>query len=388
MEGTARGEPGQSALWVEGGFDGVVATGLSVAMALISPRDLTILYTNPAWDELFGYLPGEAHGQPASIVSAESDEEQESMLRTMIASLAEHGVWHGRVRKVRKSGEELWSMTHLSTVPHPELGEVWVSLQTGVDLGEVGPGDGLHEEGQGPPLGAVSEAELQRLRGLADIDDQKNLFLRAVSHDLRTPLTIMQGFASLLATQDDRLDPAERRHYAARIEAGARRLQRQLNDLLDLDRLSRGVITPQRRPTDLRRLAADVVEALDLAHRVTVQGEPVTVTVDPAQVERIIENLLANAARHAPPDCRIEFRSEPVDDGVLISVEDDGPGVPPELREDVFDVFHKVNASSPGSGVGLPLVRRFAEVHGGRVWVEDRPGGGAAFRVFLPASDT
>lgn len=220
--------------------------------------------------------------------------------------------------------------------------------------------------------------------GSASIDEQKNLILRAVSHDLRTPLTIMQGFASILVSQDDRISAADRRHYAERIEAGAIRLQRQLNDLLDLDRLSRGVFEPVRQPTDLRALAADCVESLDLAHRVAVRGDPVVAYVDPAQVERIVENLLANAARHTPEDCAIEFAAAYVPDGVLLSVEDEGPGVPADQHEAVFNVFYKVHPASSGTGVGLPLVRHFAEAHGGRAWLEDRVGGGAAVRVFLP----
>jgi two-component system, OmpR family, sensor histidine kinase MtrB len=104
-------------------------------------------------------------------------------------------------------------------------------------------------------------------------------------------------------------------------------------------------------------------------------------------VERIVENLVVNAARHTTAGATIWVRVQPQDGGVLLLVEDEGPGVPAELWEQIFQPFHKgrnIADHAPGSGIGLALVARFAELHGGRAWVQDRPGGGASFRVFLP----
>jgi two-component system, OmpR family, sensor histidine kinase KdpD len=107
-------------------------------------------------------------------------------------------------------------------------------------------------------------------------------------------------------------------------------------------------------------------------------------------VVRIVENLLVNAAKHTPPAATIWVGAHRVDDGVVLRVEDDGPGVPTEERVRVFQPFERGEASapSPGLGVGLSLVARFAEAHGGRAWVEDRPRGGASFRVLLPDPST
>jgi signal transduction histidine kinase len=97
-----------------------------------------------------------------------------------------------------------------------------------------------------------------------------------------------------------------------------------------------------------------------------------------------------NAVRHTPRGCRLWVRVAPEDGGALISDEDDGPGVPEELKEVIFQAFRKGTPGddTPGSGIGLSLVARFAELHGGRAWVEDRVGGGATFRVFLPGRRT
>jgi signal transduction histidine kinase len=112
--------------------------------------------------------------------------------------------------------------------------------------------------------------------------------------------------------------------------------------------------------------------------------------VDAAKVERIVENLLSNAIRHTPASAQVWVRAHEQDGGILLIVEDAGPGISEDLREAVFEPFRQAPGSasmhSPGVGVGLTLVRRFAELHGGRAWVEPRDGGGASFRVFLPAA--
>ncbi|GBC86531.1 Sensor histidine kinase TmoS [bacterium HR12] len=225
----------------------------------------------------------------------------------------------------------------------------------------------------------------ERLRAL---DEMKNTFLAAVSHELRSPLTSILGLAVTL--EQTPLPDEERADLLARLTANARKLDRLLTDLLDIDRLNRGIVAPVYRVTDVGALVGRTVESLDaLGERaVSLQLEPVVAEVDPAKVERIVENLLANAARHTTPDARIWVRVTAEGDGVVIAVEDDGPGVPPELREEIFRPFRQGPTASPhapGTGIGLSLVAMFAELHGGRAWVQDREGGGASFRVFLPA---
>jgi signal transduction histidine kinase len=210
-----------------------------------------------------------------------------------------------------------------------------------------------------------------------------------VSHDLRTPLAAILGLAITLERPDVDIGGDESRELAHRIADNARRLDRLVTNLLDLDRLSRGIVEPKREPTDVGELVRSIVERSELLppSRLRLELEPVIAEVDGAKVERIVENLLANTARHTPTHATVWVSVHRVDDGVRIAVEDDGPGVAPAIRESIFEPFEQgpdAPRHAPGVGVGLTLVRRFAELHGGRAWVEERDGGGASFRVVLP----
>jgi signal transduction histidine kinase len=121
-------------------------------------------------------------------------------------------------------------------------------------------------------------------------------------------------------------------------------------------------------------------------HPLELDLPPTLANADPAIVERIVSNLVRNAIQHTPPGTTIWVRCRREPDGILLVVEDDGPGIPAELRSTVFDLFQRARTGRPspnGLGVGLALVRRFAQLHGGYARVEDRPGGGASFHVLL-----
>ena len=232
--------------------------------------------------------------------------------------------------------------------------------------------------------------EREAAEQLRALDAMKNTFLEAVSHDLRTPLTSILGSALTLEQSRLQLPPDDALDLVHRIAANARKLERLLGDLLDLDRLQRGIVTPQRRPTDVAALIARVVAEVENPEGRIIDTEVGTMTasIDGPKVERIVENLVANAIRHTPPEAHIRVWSTEQGDGIVIGVDDGGPGIPEEARESIFEPFEQTAGPaiehSPGVGIGLSLVRRFAELHGGRAWVEPRDGNGSSFRVFLP----
>jgi two-component system, OmpR family, sensor histidine kinase KdpD len=223
---------------------------------------------------------------------------------------------------------------------------------------------------------------------LRNLDEMKNAFLQAVSHELRTPLTSILGFALTLEQQEGSLSDEQRRDLVAPLAANARKLKRLLADLLDVDRLARGLLEPRLAQVDLAALVRSVVEETDTqGHAVEIDAEPVVALVEAPKVERILENLLANAVRHTPDRTRIWVRLADLGDEILIEVEDDGPGIPSELKMELFQAFRQgddQDPHSPGTGIGLALVAGFTKLHGGRVEVADRASGGVSFKVFLP----
>jgi PAS domain S-box-containing protein len=234
------------------------------------------------------------------------------------------------------------------------------------------------------------DRERQAVERLQQVDEMKNAFLSAVSHELRTPLSAVLGYALTLRQDEVNLPPEEREELLERLAANAKKLQRLLSDLLDVDRLERGIIEPRRHRVDVGALARRIAAEVEVPGRaVEVEVDRVVVDVDGPKVERIVENLLVNAAKHTAPGTPVRLEVAREDGGVRIVVEDRGKGVPDDLKEVVFRPFERGSeglSHAPGTGIGLSLVARFAELHGGRAWVEDRPGGGASFRVFLPSA--
>jgi signal transduction histidine kinase len=232
------------------------------------------------------------------------------------------------------------------------------------------------------------EREREAAERLRSVDVMKNAFLSAVSHELRTPLSAVLGFASTLQQTDLELDEEDRKMMLDRLAANAHKLHQLLADLLDLDRTARGVLEPQRSALDVTELVMRVTEEAELGgHPVSVDAEPILIEVDGPKVERIVENLVTNAAKYTPEGTPVGISVRRQDDGVLITVDDEGPGIPEALKEAVFEPFERgpdAPRRAAGTGIGLSLVARFAELHGGRAWVENRPGGGSSFRVFLP----
>jgi PAS domain S-box-containing protein len=232
-------------------------------------------------------------------------------------------------------------------------------------------------------LGTAQDVTEQRQADLLRED-----ILSAVSHELRTPLTAVLGFAVTLEQRRDELSDEELGRVVTELVAAARRLERLLVDLLDVERLRRGAVDISRDPVNVLELVEHAVAVCDLdGRRVDISGGPVTAEVDGAKVERIVENLILNAVKHTPREGSIHVRLDALGGDLLLAVEDEGPGVADEHKNNVFEIFNrgaKVLSATPGAGIGLALVSRFAEAHGGRSWVEDRPGGGASFRVLLP----
>ncbi len=225
----------------------------------------------------------------------------------------------------------------------------------------------------------------------AERESMRNTMLGSISHDLRTPLAGITGAASTLRA-DDSLDPEARRELVQAILDESERMGRQVRDLLDLTRLESGTLELKREWQPLEEVAGaafNAVEAL-MADRELVLDLPADlplVEVDAVLVEKVLVNLLENAAHHTPPGTRIAVSARSRGDAVEVEVSDDGPGVPAGIRERVFEKFFQAHSGGPsrGTGLGLAVCKAVVELHGGTIRLDTVPGRGAVFRFTLPA---
>jgi signal transduction histidine kinase len=232
-------------------------------------------------------------------------------------------------------------------------------------------------------------AEAEALRELGRLRSE---MLNVVSHELRTPLSLVHGFAELLQTGTFSSEQA--RAMAQEIYWGSTSMTRILDDLLEYNRLERGYLRLNPEVADLAQVARAAVQAF--AH--TPGSERITseipaalpAVLDATRVGQIVANLVANALKYAPElPIRVRLWEAPAGQAVL-EVRDAGPGMPPEVLGRVWEMFYRgpdaQDSAVRGAGIGLPLVKRLAEAHGGTVEAESAPGRGTTFRVRLPVS--
>jgi PAS domain S-box-containing protein len=246
-------------------------------------------------------------------------------------------------------------------------------------------------------LDLARQEELQQRKSLIEELENKNAelerFTYTVSHDLRSPLVTIQGFLGYLDRDAREGDRAAFQKDMERINQAALRMDRLLKDVLELSRIGRLVNKPQNVP-----FGELVMDALEIVHGqfekrgVTVHTQPNLPVIygDKPRLLEVLQNLLDNAAKYMgdQPHPRIEIGQQGEEHNKLIFfVRDNGIGIPPEYHGRIFGLFDKLDAKSDGTGIGLTLVKRIIEVHGGRIWVESEAGKGSTFYFTLPRGE-
>ena len=243
------------------------------------------------------------------------------------------------------------------------------------------------------------QRETLRIELLQRTDALRAALLSSVSHDLRTPLTAIKAAASSLLQEDVQWDEEARRGFARSIEREADRLNRLVGNLLDMSRIEEGALRPEKEEYSLRALIYDVLGRLEQlleGRHVSVQLPPddlLLVNLDYLEIDQVLTNLIENAVRYTPPGSPIEVRAHIEGEQAILSVADRGPGIPPADLGRVFDKFYRVlHGQHPvgypmGSGLGLAVCKGIVEAHGGRIWAENRDGGGLVVSVVLPVGE-
>jgi two-component system sensor histidine kinase KdpD len=235
--------------------------------------------------------------------------------------------------------------------------------------------------------------DIDEARLLAETERLRSALLTSISHDLRTPLASIIGAITSLRSYGDSYDTAAREELMATVQDEAERLNRFVGNLLDMTRLESGALEPKREYLDLGEIVGSSLDrTAKIMHRhevvVDIAPDLPMLSLDAVLMEQVLVNLLDNAAKYAPPGSRIQLKVYRDDRDIQIDVIDEGPGIPENALERIFDKFYRVRATDrqrAGTGLGLAICRGFVEALGGRIIAHNRTDGtGAILRVSFP----
>jgi PAS domain S-box-containing protein len=288
------------------------------------------------------------------------------------------------------------------TIRQVGLADLLIRDPAAVDA-DHGSGEACRRDGTSFPVDFAvspfeSRGELSRIAVLTDIsarieaDHLRDTFIGMLSHELRTPVTAIYGGSQILLARGDRLDRDITRDLITDIAAEAERLHRLIENLLVLARVERGEDLVGGEPVLLQHVLPSIVDrerSLWLGTEIEIKVQPGLPTVrgHDGYVAQVIRNLLSNATKYGGPEATVEIVAEAGDDGVIIRVLDDGPGLDADTADRLFDLYYRAPAAAvraPGAGIGLFVCRRIVDALGGTIWARQRPTGGAEFGFSLP----
>jgi two-component system sensor histidine kinase KdpD len=235
--------------------------------------------------------------------------------------------------------------------------------------------------------------EAQHAEVSIEAERLRNSILASVSHDLRTPLSTITGAASTLLESGPKLDAATQRELLESVREEADRLNRLVQNLLEMTRLESGAVQLHRESHPVEEVIGAALTRLGkrLAdRRVTTRVPPdlPLVRIDDVLIEQVLVNLLDNTLKYTPPGTPISIHATATDHGVTVEVADRGPGLPRGEEDRVFEKFYRpASANGPGAGLGLAICRGIIDAHGGRIWAHNLPEGGVAFLFTLPLAE-
>ncbi len=341
---------------------GIARAGVDMNVIDVNPRMASLLRTTP--DKMIGTAV-------AAYLHPDEFERVVELFRPL---------WTGQVdsiesesKAIRGDGTEVWLHWSATTV-RGRSGKIEYFLVMYEDV------DAEH---------AANEAAAAHLAGLERLNTLKSEFVSLVSHEFRTALVGISGFSEMI--RDEEVTIEEAKSYAADINKDADRLNRMINDMLDLDRIEAGRLTMHPQEVDLNGLvedSADRARTVSARHTIVckLEGMP-SVWCDPDRIAQVVSNLLTNAIKYSPDGGEITVTSTLRDGEIDIGVRDQGIGIAPEFREHLFsryERYEKAPSKILGTGLGLAITRQIVEMHGGKVWVESEPGHGSDFHFTLP----
>jgi PAS domain S-box-containing protein len=348
-----------------------VVSHAPLGIARVGP-DMTIIDVNPRLASMLRTDPAKMAGDP---VAKYLDPKEFARVFDVFQPL-----WRGAVdtvesdsRAVRADATELWLHWGATGVRN-SVGRIEYFLAMFEDT------DAEH---------AANEAAAAHLSGLERLNRLKSEFVSLVSHEFRTALVGISGFSEMIRDEDVTIEEAK--GYAADINKDAERLNRLINDMLDLDRIEAGRLTLHPQQVDINDVLRDAIDrarASSTRHIIlsNLDTKQPVVQCDADRIAQVMANLLSNAVKYSPDGGEIVVTSVASDGQVDVGVRDHGIGIPPEFIKRLFSRYERYDASSKimGTGLGLAITRQIVEMHGGKIWVESEPGAGSDFHFTLP----
>jgi PAS domain S-box-containing protein len=355
-------------------FRALVDSVADYAIFLLDP-DGRVASWNTGAERIKGYTAEEILGRHFSVFY--TDEARAGGLPAEeLATATREGRYEEEGWRVRKDGSRFWANVVVTPV-HDSSGELVAFAKVTRDFTER---RALLEEleRQAVELRAANES-------LASVARDRTEFLAVTAHELRTPVTVVDGFARTLRDGWEEFSDEARLDMVHALARGGERLSTLVDELLTASRLDAGVLEVDATDFDLSGLVAEVVRDLGAAagSEVVTDVDPVHVHADRGRVQQMIANYMTNALRYGGPP--IVVTTSRAADGVVLRVNDSGKGVPPELVPRLFDKFARGSAQQ-GTGLGLFIVRELARAQGGEAWYEARAGGGSCFALRLPSA--
>ncbi|GAB5496052.1 MAG: hypothetical protein Phyf2KO_11320 [Phycisphaerales bacterium] len=335
------------------------------AIVAITDPSGVITYVNDKFCEISKYGRDELLGQTHKIIN--SGHHPKSFFVEMWSAISKGDTWRAEICNRAKDGSIYWVDTTIVPFVN-EAGKITQHIAIRADITDR------------------KEAENHLRRANEELES----FVYTASHDLKSPLLTIQGFSSNLRSYIETADYESCTHCTDRIQAAVNRMKSNVDDLLELSRIGRTEVVSEE--IDLRSLIDNVLADCESMIQqsnanISINADIPTICGNPTRINQLLQNMLSNALKYGQSEnesLKIAIDAREDNNQVTISLADNGPGIPEQYRAKVFELFHRLDTSSDGTGVGLNIIKRVAEVHGGSAHLDTTPGGGLTIKVTLP----
>jgi len=331
--------------------------------------DGMIMSWNPAAEKMFGYHEKEAIGKHISLIIPTDRLEEETFIISQIK--AGRKVKHFETERLTKSG----TLIPISVTVSPVIAE------DGKIIGASKIARNISEQI------SLQQEKALLYEQVKTLSDRQNEFIGLASHELKTPLTSLNGYLNILEKTSE---GQKSRHIINKAAQQVKKLTTLIDDLLDITKIQAGKLPLAVKATDIKGIINDSIELMMHANpnhefKFKADIEACDVEVDAQRIEQVLINLLTNAVRYSPSSNLVEIFLETDHKQVIVSIRDKGLGIHKDKLENIFSRFYRVEESNaPGLGLGLFICKEIVQRHGGRIWVESKSGKGSTFRFTLP----